>query len=557
MLTACTLRRAALLSLTVLCACAAGEPQSRPPAVRDADMLEPTGRFGAFLEGQFAIATQDLPFAADRLMAVIAADPTNIPLKNQALLAAILANRADAARLAAQLPANPIARLLLANRDAAAGNWAAAEAAYRNLPRDGSTDLLQPLLVAWAQQGAGHTDEAQATLRRLTNGQRVSGLYALHAALIADQANRAAEADRLYAIAAADEPGGNLRMGQILASWTARRGNLPEAARILQERVGVSPPLAIAMPALRVQIASVAVHNAREGLAETYLAIAAGLHQQHTEDFAQILLQFALDLRPDLTAARLLLSDIQGASGRPAAAMATLTPVGHDDPLASVARLRRDAFAADAKQPDEAAADLRQMAIAMPSRPEPLAELGDILRGQERFHEAAAAYTGAINRDAPSASAWRLFFQRGISYERAHDWVHAEADLERAVELAPDQPSVLNYLGYAWADRGQHLDRARQMLERAAQLQPNDGAIIDSLGWVQLRQGDAAHAVRTLEHAAELEPEDPTITGHLGDAYWELGRRIEAEDQWRRALVLKPDPDDAARIAARLKQASK
>ncbi len=95
------------------------------------------------------------------------------------------------------------------------------------------------------------------------------------------------------------------------------------------------------------------------------------------------------------------------------------------------------------------------------------------------------------------------------------------------------------------------------MIERALQQRPNDGAIVDSLGWVELRQGDKKQAVRTLEHAAELEPEDPTITGHLGDAYWELGRRIEAEDQWRRALVLNPDPDDAARIQARLKSASK
>ena len=547
-----TLRRAALLSLTVLCACAAGEPQSKAAPAIGADL---TGRFGSFLEGQFAIATQDLPFAADRLMAVVAADPGNTELKNQALLAAVLVGRPDAARLARQLPANVVARLLLANRDAAANNWAAAEAAYRNLPRDGSTDIMQPLLVAWAQQGGGHTDDALTTLRRLTAGNRFSGLYALHAAGIADQGNRLADADHFYSLAATTDAGANLRLGEILASWSARRGNLADASRILQERIGINQPLAIAMPALRVQVASVMVRDARDGLAETYLAMAAGLHQQQTEDFAQVLLLFALDLRPDLTPARLLLADIQAAGGRHAAAMATLAPVSHDDPLSAVARLRRDAFAADAHQTDDAVVDLRQMAIAYPTRPEPLAELGDILRNQTSFKDAAAAYTGAILRDAPSAGAWRLFFERGISYERAHDWAHAEPDLERAVELAPDQASVLNYLGYAWADRGQHLDRARQMLQHAVRLQPNDGAIIDSLGWVKLRTGDETGAVTDLERAVEMQPEDAEVNGHLGDAYWAVGRHVEAQNQWRRALNLHPTADDAAHLESRLHEA--
>jgi Flp pilus assembly protein TadD len=94
------------------------------------------------------------------------------------------------------------------------------------------------------------------------------------------------------------------------------------------------------------------------------------------------------------------------------------------------------------------------------------------------------------------------------------------------------------------------------MIEKALHARPNDGAIVDSLGWVLLRQGETQQALRLLEKAAELQPEDPSITGHLGDAYWDAGRRVEAEDQWRRALVLRPDPDDQARIESRLKSAS-
>ncbi len=111
---------------------------------------------------------------------------------------------------------------------------------------------------------------------------------------------------------------------------------------------------------------------------------------------------------------------------------------------------------------------------------------------------------------------------------------------------------MLNYLGYSWADMGQNLAEARQMIDKAAQRRPNDGAVIDSLGWVMLRQGQTADAVKTLERAVELDPQDPSINGHLGDAYWSAGRKLEAVYQWRRALIFNPEPDDAAKLEAKL-----
>jgi Flp pilus assembly protein TadD len=188
-----------------------------------------------------------------------------------------------------------------------------------------------------------------------------------------------------------------------------------------------------------------------------------------------------------------------------------------------------------------------------PDRPEPLEAIGNILRLKGRYAESAAAYDRAIARvGKPGRDDWQLFYNRGVSLERAHQWDRAEADFNHALALAPDQPIVLNYLGYSWADQGRNLARARQMIERAVQQRPNDGSIVDSLGWVLLRQGNRADAIRTLERAVELEPEDPTINGHLGDAYWSVGRRREAEFQWRLALTLHPEPEDAARLEAKL-----
>jgi Flp pilus assembly protein TadD len=176
-----------------------------------------------------------------------------------------------------------------------------------------------------------------------------------------------------------------------------------------------------------------------------------------------------------------------------------------------------------------------------------------MLRDKQHFPEAIEAYDRAIQRiRTPREPDWLVFYDRGLCYDRAHQWSKAEADFRHALSLSPDQPYVLNYLGYTWADMGDHLAEARGMIEKALKGRPNDGAIVDSLGWVTLRQGQTAEAVKTLERAVELEPEDPQINGHLGDAYWAAGRRLEATYQWRRALTFHPEPDDAAKLEAKL-----
>ena len=160
----------------------------------------------------------------------------------------------------------------------------------------------------------------------------------------------------------------------------------------------------------------------------------------------------------------------------------------------------------------------------------------------------------ALARSGPvTARQWRLFYSRGIALERSQQWPRAETDLRRALELEPEQPLVLNYLGYSWIDQGQHLDQALKMVERAVALRPNDGYVVDSLGWAHYRLGNYAEATHNLERAIELVPEDPTINDHLGDAYWRRpGAATRRAIKWRRALQFKPDADDAAKIEVKL-----
>jgi tetratricopeptide (TPR) repeat protein len=390
------------------------------------------------------------------------------------------------------------------------------------------------------------------------DGQRFRGVYALHAAMIADIGGRTADAARLYHTAQTEYGGTNLRLAEALASWQYRQGHKQDAEETLRALTEGGDDLSLSQTLLVAAAAHRPVNKATDGIAEAYLALAAALRQQDATDFSLLLLRLALDLRPDFTPARLLLADIMQSSKHYDNALAALAPVPADDPLAPVVRLRRAALEDQLGRTEEATQQLEQLARDFPDSPLPYAQLADTLRAKNRFPEAIQAYDRAIARqgEQPRRSAWPLFYARGIAYERSHQWPKAETDFQRALELAPDQPSVLNYLGYSWADQGSHLARAKQMIERAAELRPNDGAIVDSLGWVEFRQGNGREAVKTLERAVELQPEDASINGHLGDAYAAVGRKREAEFQWRRALTLNPEPDEAARLEAKLHEAA-
>jgi len=543
--------RAVLLTLTLLSACAAADPSAGLAISSGGD--PGGGMYGAFLDGQFAMAQADPSEAAAWYLRALAADPTSPELTQQAFLACALSGRQEAIQLARQLPDNQAAQLLLGDTEARAGNWAAAEQRFRSLPAQGLTQLLQPLLVAWAQAGAGNTDGAIATLRPQIEGTRFRGVYALHAAMILDLAGSDAEAGRYYHQAQAAFPGLDLRLAQILASWDVRTGHQADAMQTLAQVAQSAPYLAIALPGLIVDSHQRVVARATDGIAEAYLALAGALRQQDAGDFAMLMLRFALDLRPDLTAARLMAAEILTSQDHPDFALQMLAPVADNDPLGAPARLQRATLEDRLGNTDQALSELARLSQDYPDSPLPDAQIGDIQRLRGHFPEAIAAYNKAIDRlKNPDPTAWLLYYSRGIAYDRSHDWQKAQADFERALTLAPDQPAVLNYLGYSWADADKNLPQAKQMIDKAIAQRPNDGAIIDSLGWVLLRGGDTKAAVATLEHAVELEPQDSTINGHLGDAYWAAGRRLEATYQWRRALSLNPEPADAAKLEAKL-----
>jgi len=544
--------RVALLALAVLFGGAAGD--YGPDPADGTTRFVGTGAFGDYLQGRFAVQHADLPVAADRLEAALTLEPGLPELTNQAFIASVMAARSDAVRMAISLPDNPVARLVLSNHEAKAGNWRAAAGGFDTLPGGSSlVDALRPLLVAWAQFGGGQPDAAIEILRTAVDAGRNRPVLTLHLALADDLAGRRDEAARLYAVARAEYGGLNLRLTQVLASWQVRSGDSDAGVALVSDLAAGDGELALARGTLVQQAAMPAVRNAADGLAEVYLAMAATLRQQNANDLAQLLLRLSLDMRPDFAPALMLLSDIQDIGKLPEAALDTLAAASPSDALAPVIMLRRANLLDELDRTDEAAAVLETLAAEHPDRPEPLVQLGDILRRHSRFPEAVTAFDRAVARvGTPTRANWPLFYERGIALERAGQWPRAEADFLFALELSPDQPGVLNYLGYAWADQGRNMDRARAMVERAVEQRPEEGSYVDSLGWILLLQGDKDGALQQLERAVTLMPGDATVNGHLGDALEAVGRKREAAFQWRSALNLQPEPAEVARIEAKL-----
>ena len=548
--------RAAFLASALLCLCAAGAAPADRAATRPSRAPQAaSGTIGAFLAGRFAAAEIDTSTAADQLLAALRGDPDNPELLMRAFRASVMDGRAEALRLARRLPDNPVAILLQLGSEALAGRWDRAEGRVRALPRNGSTAPLLPVLLAWTQAGRGQSDQALTGLRPIIEHGRFRALNALHGAMIADLGGRMREAERLVRMALADQPDPTLRLALLGASILHRAGRQADAARLLDQVAGNGDEISLAAsePARSLVLAGRGVTSPVEGIAEAYVAMAGALRAQGANDEAMLLSRLALRLRPAFGPALVLVSDVLTEGDELPKAMELLRLIRVDDPLFGVAALRRAGLLDRMDRRDEALALLREQANSMASQPQPLIRMGDILRNARRFADAAAVYDEALAR-IPTLTArdWPLLYARGIARERSGNFPDAEGDFLRALELAPEQPYVLNYLGYSWADQGLNLQRARAMLARAVELRPQDGNIADSLGWALFRLGDLPGAIEWLEKAVELEVRNSTINDHLGDAYWVAGREREAEFQWRRALTMELEPGEGPRIEQKL-----
>jgi tetratricopeptide (TPR) repeat protein len=518
---------------------------------------------GDYLAGSFALETGQLTEAAGYFERALIKDPENPDLQRQLFLLMLASGEYDAALeragpLASGDGAVAEAQLMLALDDVRAGKLDGAHRRLEALGNDGIAGLTKPFIDAWVLLARGNGADLDAALARLDQGEALGPLNGYHRAMMLDLGGRPDKALAALEEAMPESGPAPLRMLQAYTSLLARKDQRQAAIDAVRQQLadrGEQPALVDLIAALEAgEKPAPPFDDAAGGIADALLGIAEALHQERGNRMAVVYARLAIFARGDLAEASLLIGDMMAEQGNLEAAIAAYDAVARDSHLSYLAELRQARALHDLEHGEQAFALLEDLAATAPERIDALVQLGDLRRHDESYKEAEEAYSRAIARiDEPRPEHWPLFYARGIAYERTKRWPQAEADFLEALELEPEQPFVLNYLGYSWVDMGMHLDRARGMLNRAVELRPDDGYIVDSLGWVHFRLGEYDEAVKRLERAVELEPGDPVINDHLGDAYWRVGRQREARYQWQRVLTLDPEEDVIADVEQKLR----
>jgi len=382
------------------------------------------------------------------------------------------------------------------------------------------------------------------------SGLRSFALY--HKALALASVGDFESADRIYS-GEAEGPMQTTRRGTI--AWAEVLSQLErndDAVKAIDDTFGsdLDPQLAQLRARLvagdRVPFAIIS--GAQDGIAEVFYSLGRALLNETGAEYALLYTRIAEHLSETHIDARIMTAELLETLERYELATEAYRRVPRDHPSFYVAEMGRAETLRRAGKTDAAVEVLLQLSETHPDIPLIHAATGDLYRQLEQFDKAVKFYDRAIDlfsdRNSPQ---WFVYYARAISFERLNIWDDAEADFRRALELSPDQPEVLNYLGYSLVEKQIKLDEALGMIEQAVAARPDSGFIVDSLGWVLYRLGRYDEAIVHMERAAALMPVDPVVNDHLGDVLWAVGRYNEAEFQWRRALSFvdeeNPSPD--------------
>lgn len=567
---ACGIAVAALLGFaaTALGPTALGPTAQANEGDRSAALLREATETGAYLAGRLAENMSDFRTAAALLDRVLEDNPADVGIRRRALLANFQAGNYDrAAELAETTVAEEesppsLAFIVLAGRALIVEDWASALAHLDRMDRSGLARYAQPIARAWALAGVNETDAAIEALSVLSDQQGFSRLRRLHEALIFAHGGRFAEAEASLTEADEDILDLPFRIVRAMARIYSLQGREDGARELLDryvERHGDSPALTAQIEQFSAERPSGEENVIRpaSAVSDGFYHLASGLRssvQRSTDSVVLVYAHLSAMLDEEFDLPLLLIGELLEDRERHEEAIDVLRRVDSSSIYYWDARLRIADNLVDLNR-DKAATDLLEaMAAERPESTEPLVKLGYLLRSRQRYLDEVDVYDRAISRiGEPQREHWLLFYNRGIAYERSKQWPPAEKDFLKALELKPDDPFVLNYLGYSWVEQGVNIPEAKEMIRKAVEQRQNDGYIVDSLGWVLYRIGEYEEAVRHLERAVQLRPQDPVINDHLGDAYWRVGRRNEARFQWDRALSLEPDEDLAPKIEAKLR----
>ena len=523
---------------------------------------------GNYLAARIAATDKDTQSAADYYRRAIALDPDNNSLKLKGFLSFIgNGDIEEGVELGQQISKTgnepEIVSLVLSVEDIRKKNWPGAERRLTQNWRSAVDRLMAGLVMGWVKLGSDKVAEALETVDALKGPAWFDLFVQYHGGLIALSSGDTDEAIKRLDAAFNNRAGGQaatdtyLRIIAALAQAHFRANDVEKAKGVVEEALKRSPQNPI-FERMKQNLAegkglSAGVSSPHVGAAEVFLNLGTAINREGGQEFARIYLQLAHTLTPQEDAVTSKLAELLDGQGMLLRANTLFESIKTDSPYYRIARLERALNLDELEDLEAARAELDSLVESGPDDLVTHLSYGAVLARHEDHLGAIDVYSKIIARiKKPSRIHWSLFYRQGIGYERTKQWPKAEAAFQKALELNPNQPSVLNYLGYSWVDMDMNLQAGLDMIRKAVDLRPNDGYMVDSLGWAYYKLGRMQEAVVELERAVELRPGDPTINDHLGDAYWKANRKLEATFQWQHALALDPPKADIARIEEKL-----
>jgi tetratricopeptide (TPR) repeat protein len=532
------------------------------PAQSEFSLTENDSLSGNYLAGRSAGHERDNAVAADYLSRALLLDPNNPALTEKLFQLEVAAGDIQSAEeLAIKVlgfnSQQRLARIVLGLRDLRNKHYPQARKNFDQAAYTPVGELTSALLNAWAFAGEGNLPSALKELDKLDTNESFANFKTYHAALIADLLNNPVRAEEAYK-KAYQQGNASLRIVQSYGNFLERHNRKDEAIKIYQSFLdgGDDNPLvrAALAAAKSGQAAQPFIGSVEAGASEAMFSMASAMTDEQSIDVAILYTQLSLSLHGDKPVVYTLLGDVYEQAKLYNDAIKAYDQTPASSPLRNNSDTQIAVDLQQLNKTKDAQDKLNAVITRDPTNYAALVTLGNIHRNNEEYQQAADIYTRTIALfPQPGKDQWRLFYYRGMSYERLKQWDKAEPDFRKALSLSPDEPVVLNYLGYSMIEKKINLTEALAMVKKAVELKPNDGYIVDSLGWAYYQLGDYEQATTQMERAVDLNPADPIIGEHLGDAYWQVGRRLEAKFQWQHAKDNKPLPEDLKRIEDKLK----
>ncbi len=422
-------------------------------------------------------------------------------------------------------------------------DWAVAEQAAATLQQGGIFGFMAPILNAWTETAKGRKGSiSNATLSENGTTAYYANDQLVYLSLANGDTNSAER--RLTSFPGFGEDYAR-HMAMSAAEHLSRNGQAEFAEAMLVHIGAEALPASGKATAFAGEVA----------LAALFARLSDQLEEQGVADQALYFARLAQWIAPDSAYARMTLAKRLADASRSAEADAFLAGIAESRPQWSWALGDRARILLADEKKAEALALLQAARLKRPKATDLI-----LLEAQQReankdLAGAATLYRSLV-QDADATGAkngrrvtYRLLLAQALNQQG--DWQAGKAVLEEALVLAPQNALILNSLGYGLLERREDVKRGFELVSKAHALAPQSPAITDSLGWGHYLNGDYAKAVPLLEMAVEGAINDVTINEHLGDAYWQVGRAIEARYAWR-AAALRAEGDEAKRITAKI-----